>query len=113
MKELEGMSLAQLRQVREEIDGMIERKEHEEKSALREKLEKVAAEAGFSLSELLGAGVVSRASKPKATGTDKRSSVAPKYRDPSTGSTWTGRGKKPKWVEAALASGKTLADLAI
>jgi DNA-binding protein H-NS len=113
MKELEGMSLAQLRQVRVEIDGMIERKEHEEKAVLRAKIEKVAAEAGFSLSELIGAGLVSRASKVKATGSDKRASVAPKYRDPSTGTTWTGRGKKPKWVEAALASGKTLADLAI
>ena len=27
------------------------------------------------------------------------SKVAPKYRDPSTGNTWTGRGKPPKWIE--------------
>ena len=26
-------------------------------------------------------------------------SVAPKYRDPATGATWTGRGKAPKWIE--------------
>lgn len=25
--------------------------------------------------------------------------VAPKYRNPSTGDTWTGRGKAPKWIE--------------
>ncbi|WP_291477688.1 H-NS histone family protein [Acidovorax sp.] len=25
--------------------------------------------------------------------------VAPKYRDPATGATWTGRGKAPKWIE--------------
>ena len=24
--------------------------------------------------------------------------VAPKYRDPATGTTWTGRGMKPKWM---------------
>jgi len=24
--------------------------------------------------------------------------VAPKYRDPATGQTWTGRGKPPKWI---------------
>lgn len=24
--------------------------------------------------------------------------VAPKYRDPSTGNTWTGRGKPPVWI---------------
>jgi DNA-binding protein H-NS len=25
--------------------------------------------------------------------------VAPKYRDPVTGQTWTGRGKTPKWID--------------
>lgn len=25
--------------------------------------------------------------------------VAPKYRNPATGETWTGRGKAPKWIE--------------
>jgi len=25
--------------------------------------------------------------------------VAPKYRDPSTGKTWTGRGKAPRWIQ--------------
>jgi len=25
--------------------------------------------------------------------------VAPKYRDSTTGQTWTGRGKAPKWIE--------------
>jgi DNA-binding protein H-NS len=39
--------------------------------------------------------------------------VAPKYRDPASGKTWTGRGLKPKWVTEALESGKTLDDLAI
>jgi len=34
------------------------------------------------------------------------------YRDPESGQTWSGRGLKPKWLAAALASGKTLADFA-
>lgn len=25
--------------------------------------------------------------------------VAPKYRNPATGETWTGRGKAPKWIQ--------------
>jgi len=29
----------------------------------------------------------------------KGSVGAPKYRDPATGATWTGRGKPPKWIE--------------
>ena len=27
------------------------------------------------------------------------SKVAPKYKDPATGATWTGRGKAPKWID--------------
>ncbi|MBK6854850.1 MAG: H-NS histone family protein [Burkholderiales bacterium] len=39
--------------------------------------------------------------------------VAPKYRDPITGTTWTGRGLQPRWMRSALASGKTPADFLI
>jgi DNA-binding protein H-NS len=31
--------------------------------------------------------------------------VAPKYRHPETGDTWTGRGKAPRWLAAAEADG--------
>lgn len=35
----------------------------------------------------------------KARGTVKSNTpVAPKYRDPATGSTWSGRGKPPLWI---------------
>ncbi len=44
---------------------------------------------------------------------DRRSFVAPKYRDSSTGETWTGRGKQPKWLSAALECGKKLEDFRI
>jgi DNA-binding protein H-NS len=40
--------------------------------------------------------------------------VFPKYRNPvDLTETWSGRGKRPKWVDAQLNSGKTLDDLAI
>jgi ribosomal protein S25 len=31
-----------------------------------------------------------------------------KYRDPATGATWTGRGKRPRWLEVALEDGRKL-----
>jgi len=40
-------------------------------------------------------------------------SVPPKYIDPATGATWTGRGRKPTWVIRAIEGGKTLDDLRI
>ena len=47
----------------------------------------------------------------KADGTVRK--VVPKYQDPVSDATWTGRGKQPKWVVEALASGLTLEDLLI
>ena len=32
-------------------------------------------------------------------GKAKGSVGTPKYRDPETGATWTGRGKQPRWIE--------------
>jgi DNA-binding protein H-NS len=42
---------------------------------------------------------------------DERRSVAIKYR--SGDNTWTGRGRKPKWVEEHLSSGGSLESLAV
>ena len=35
--------------------------------------------------------------KQRRAGT--RAAVTPKYRDPATGQTWTGRGKPPTWIK--------------
>ena len=48
--------------------------------------------------------------KPSANAGRK---VAPKYRNPATGDTWTGRGLKPKWLVAALNSGRSLSEFAL
>lgn len=39
--------------------------------------------------------------------------LAPKYRCPNTGETWCGRGLKPRWLTAAIKTGKKLEDFAI
>lgn len=31
-------------------------------------------------------------------GRPKRAAVSPKYQDPKTGKTWSGRGKPPQWI---------------
>ncbi len=48
----------------------------------------------------------------KATAADGRG-AAVAYRCAATGSTWSGRGKRPAWVEAALAAGQTLDELRV
>lgn len=43
-----------------------------------------------------------------------RAKVAPKYRNPENpGETWAGRGLKPRWLAAAIKSGKKLDDFSI
>ena len=39
--------------------------------------------------------------------------VAAKYRDKSTGETWSGRGLQPKWLKAALAAGRKIGDFTV
>jgi DNA-binding protein H-NS len=39
--------------------------------------------------------------------------VAPKFRNPATGDTWSGRGLQPNWLKAALAGGSRLDDFKI
>ena len=101
--DLDALSLKELKslqtQVAAKISGFEERKRKEALATLEEK----AKSLGYSLSELVG-----------ATKTRKRAPAKPKYANPAnTSETWTGRGRKPRWVEAALKAGKSLDDLAI
>jgi DNA-binding protein H-NS len=39
--------------------------------------------------------------------------VFPKYRNPQTSETWSGRGKQPRWLVAALKTGRKVEDFEI
>jgi DNA-binding protein H-NS len=39
--------------------------------------------------------------------------VLPKYRNPQTSETWSGRGKQPRWLVAAIKTGRKLEDFEI
>lgn len=64
-------------------------REAEVQKAIEEIREKMA-EYGISVEDLGGAR---RGRKSASAGT-----VKPKYRNPETGDTWTGRGKPPRWI---------------
>lgn len=70
------------------------------------KVKALMAEYGLTAADLAGKAPAA----PKAEAGKK---VAAKYRDPASGQSWTGRGLKPKWLQAALASGKQLSDFAL
>jgi DNA-binding protein H-NS len=60
---------------------------------------------------LSAADIVGRAGTPARKPEGRR--VEPKYRNPETGETWSGRGLQPKWLKAALADGKKITDFAL
>ena len=79
----------------------------------------IAREAGFEVTlTKIGEGKPLRRRRRSAAeeeeGEDRRHEVAAKYQNPDNPSEkWSGRGRKPKWVEEKLAQGRQLADLAI
>ena len=103
--DLNNLSLSELKKLQSDVTKAIDVYEDRKKKEARAELEAKAKEMGFSLAELLGAAA------PEAR---KRRTAAVKYRNPKDSNlTWTGRGRKPKWVTEALAAGKVLSDLAI
>lgn len=104
---LKSLSLAELKDLRDEIDIETELRAKEERQKLVQEFRDKAKALGISLEELLagqkGKGKVRAAGK-----------VAAKYANPADPSqTWTGRGKQPRWVGECLAAGKTLDDLKV
>lgn len=82
----------------------IEQARKAEVSGAVEQIRKLMNEYDLTIADITSTGKTSAA---------KGTKVAPKYKNSETGETWTGRGRQPKWVEAALASGKTLEDLLV
>lgn len=75
-----------------------------ERAAVKKQIEELARESGFSMDELFGQGRSSL----------KGRKVAPKYANPDNLSeTWSGRGRKPKWLVAKLKKGAKVEQFAI
>ena len=106
MVDISGLSLPQLFQLQKDLDREIVRRKVEDKQKAIADLQKLAADRGFSLSELLGGEVSKRGGK--------RGPVAAQFRNPAdNGQTWTGRGRKPQWVNEHLSNGGSLDDLRV
>lgn len=102
VQDLDQMSLKELRELRGKLDRAISSYEDRKRREALAAIEEAAREHGFNLAELTGA-------KPRRSGT-----VAPKYANPQDPTmTWTGRGRKPRWVQENLEGGKQLDDLLI
>jgi len=93
-------SLKELIAQKEALERQIEETRRKDRS------DAVAKVRGLSVSDLS----TRAAAKTRAV---KGSKVAAKYRNPATGDSWSGRGLQPKWLKAALASGRKLGEFAV
>jgi DNA-binding protein H-NS len=92
---LEQYNTKQLSDMLPEIEKLIKKKEKAEKNALRQQMATLAAENGFTIDEIF---------KGKGKTTVKRA-IKAKYKNPENDQTWSGRGRKPKWVVAFIENG--------
>lgn len=100
---LEAMSLKELRQMQKDLAKAISTYEDRHKAEARAKLEAIAKEMGYSLTDLFGVEV-----RPT------RAPAMAKYRHPENAAlTWSGRGRKPQWFVDYVNAGKDPSDLAI
>lgn len=101
---INSLSVKELRDLQSQVAKAIASFEDRKKKEALAELEEKARALGYSLAELTGAPIVPR----------KRTPAMPKYANPAdTGETWSGRGRKPRWFDAAMKAGKKPEDLAI
>lgn len=97
---LENATSEQLKEWRQAIDSEIQKRQAKERTEARKKIRELAETHGIDLASM------------SPSGTTKKHEA--KYRNPDDQfTTWSGIGRKPKWVEEWLAAGKSLADLEI
>ena len=99
---LDEQSFEALLVIKEEVEKCLQNKKAARIAELRALVAGTAAYVGVSPEELVSCA--SLKDSPAPIEADK-APPAPKYRDPETGATWTGRGKAPAWMKAWIESG--------
>jgi DNA-binding protein H-NS len=101
--ELEAMSLNDLWSLHERISEILSARIKAEKHELEKRLAVLDR----------GMGAIVRVDERQIIGEKPRRKyprVLPKYRNPQTSETWSGRGKLPRWLAAAMKSGRKWPD---
>lgn len=101
--DLDDLDLDELRRLQKDVTKAINEYQERKKREARAAAERAAADLGFTLEEL-AAGAVK----------GKKAKNPPKYRNPEDPTqTWSGRGRKPGWINEAEAAGRDVEDFRI
>ena len=99
---IDALSVEQLEALAKDAQAKIKQKQAQGLKDAYLQFKQIAKEHGSTIEEILKVGKKAQ----------KESNVA--YRDPADPkNVWAGRGRKPAWLEAALAQGKKLEDYAV
>ena len=92
-------SYEELKDAQERLNAQLQARLGEARAEGMAKIVAIVQEFGFTADEMNKAlsGKVSAGKRGKGKGTGTK--AAPKYRDPVSGSTWTGRGVAPAWIK--------------
>ncbi len=108
---LDGMSVDEMWQLHEEISRLLSVRLTSEKQELEKRLARLRREK--EIRQPQQAETLSAKAKTQ-TARRKYPRVFPKYRNPNEPSeTWSGRGKQPRWLAAALNAGHTIEEFMI
>ncbi|MGB2246074.1 MAG: H-NS family nucleoid-associated regulatory protein [Alcanivorax sediminis] len=115
---LDALSIDELEKLIKQAEAALDKKRKAELKNAQAVLEKMAKELGVDPQDLLkGTGEKKKSTRKKTTTKKKagaRKPAAVKFRDPKNSSnTWTGRGKRPLWLQDALSKGAKLEDFAV
>jgi DNA-binding protein H-NS len=98
--DLTKLSLEELKALAQDVEVEVVGRREAERSRVLSQMRELAGSVGMTLEDFV-------------RGEKRGVAVAAKYRNPDNPAlTWSGRGKRPAWVNEALASGRTLEDLA-
>lgn len=103
---IESLTIEQLIELKKQIEIKIIEKQKQQKQRLIEEFTERAEKLGLSIEDLVSAQNNKR--KPSAK------KLPPKFQHPENPElTWTGRGRKPLWIEEAFKHGLSLEQLKI
>ncbi|SRR6266403_4372943 len=104
--ELEAMSVDDLWSLHERISGILSTRIKAEKHELEKRL--AILSRGTDMGGQTGS-LPALYERPRR----RYPVVLPKYRNPQTSETWSGRGKHPRWLIAAMKSGRKIEEFRI
>ena len=93
-------SISEIRRQISDLQAEILRRTEEAKTELRAEFDAKLADAGLEITDLYPEFTPRRIVAAKEVKVTQ--SADPKYKDPETGATWSGRGRAPHWVQDIL-----------